>query len=69
MSASRKRNPVPLTEQEILDRLSDGLPRRIYGMPRSIYFDMAKRGLIKAEMVEIDDQESAVEITLTNQSS
>ena len=59
----------PLTEQEILERLSDGLPRRIYGgMPRDIYFDMEKRGLIKMEMVEIDDQESAVEITIKSQS-
>lgn len=61
---------MELTEQEILDRLSDGAPRRIYGgRPRDIYFDMAKRGLIKVEMVEIDDQESAVEITLAKQSS
>jgi hypothetical protein len=60
---------MPLTEQEILDRLRDGQPRRIYGgRPRDVYFDLAKRGLIKLEMVEIDDQESAVEITLLKQS-
>jgi hypothetical protein len=57
-----------LTEDQILKILAEG-PARIYGgMPSDIYFDMRGRRLIAMDLVQVDDQETAVEIRLCSTS-
>jgi hypothetical protein len=54
-----------LSEKEILETLSRG-PCHIYGgQPRDIYFDLQDRGLIAMREVEIDSQETAIEVRLS----